>query len=111
MSDFASAALSGGMVYFSAWGSGCGRFHDVVDEIVIEDELDKRRFVGPTAKDVVMTTWHEDESLEEALSFFTTSAVPTEGFADKSDFRLVICVGNPHWAQAADRLLQSAKSF
>ena len=109
LSNFASAALSRGMVYICAWGRGCERFHDIVDEIVAEDALGKRRFVGPTPNDVVMTTWHEDESVEEALSFFAISAIPSEGFADDSDFRLVICLGNPRWAQAADRLLQSAK--
>jgi len=109
MSDFATAALSKGMVYFSAWGSGSERFHDIVDEVVAEDRLGERRFVGATPNDVAMTTWHEDEDLEGALSFFAVSAIPTEGFSDDSDFRLVICVGNPDWAQAADRLLRSAQ--
>jgi hypothetical protein len=107
ISEFAVAALSRGMVYFSAWGRNCDRFHDIVDEVMVEDELGKRRFVGPAANDGVITTWHKDESLEEALDFFTTSAVPTDGFTDDSDFRLVICVGNLHWVQAANRFLQS----
>jgi len=97
------------MVYFCVWGRGCERFHDIVDEIVVADELGNRKFAGPLGNDVVMTTWHDDESLEEALSFFTTCAVPTEGLADDSDFRLVICVGNSHWTDVAERLLQSAK--
>lgn len=111
ISEFASAALSRGMVYFCAWGRDCGRFHDIVDEVVVEDELGERRFVGPTASDVVMTTWHEKETLEEALDFFTSFAVPTDGFAADSSFRLVICVDNPDWAETATRVLQSTESF
>ena len=111
ISEFASAALSKGMVYFSAWGRDCERFHDIVDEVIVEDDVGERRFVGPTADDSVMTTWHKDNTLEEALDFFTTFAVPTDGFAANSSFRLVICVGNPDWAETATRVLQSTESF
>jgi hypothetical protein len=111
ISEFASAALSRGMVYFCAWGRDCERFHDIVDEVIVEDELAERRFVGPTANDRVMTTWHEKDTLEEGLDFFTTFAVPTDGFAADSSFRLVICVDNPDWAETATRVLQSAKSL
>jgi hypothetical protein len=111
ISEFASAALSQGMVYFSAWGRDCERFHDIVDEVIVEDEIGEHRFVGPTANDAVITTWHKNESLEEALDFFTTSAVPTNGFAANSRFRLAICVGNPDWTETATRVLQSTESF
>jgi hypothetical protein len=111
ISEFALAALSRGMVYLCAWGRGCERLHDIIDEVVVGDELGERRFVGPTANDVVMTTWHNDDTLEEALEFFTTSAVPTDGFANDSSFRLVICVGNPDWGETASRVLQSTELF
>jgi hypothetical protein len=111
VSDFALAALDRGIVYFCAWGPGCERFHDIVDEVIVEDGVSKRRFVGPNASDVIMTTWHEDESLEEALDFFVTCAVPTGGFASDSSFRLVITVGNSDWEIAANRFLESAKYF
>jgi hypothetical protein len=45
-----------------------------------------------------MTTWHANETLEEALDFFAISAVPTKGFVAESDFRIVICVRNSDWA-------------
>jgi hypothetical protein len=99
------------MVYFCAWGRNCERFHDIVDEVILEDDLGEHRFVGPTENDVVMTTWHKDETLEEAIEFFTSWAVPTDGFAANSSFRLVICVGNTGWAETANRVLQSAESF
>lgn len=109
VSEFASAALSRGMVYFCAWGPDCERLHDIVDEVIAKDDLGERRFVGLTPNDVVMTTWHKEESLEEALHFFSTSAVPTDGFAANSNFRLAICVGNPEWTRTATRVLQSTE--
>jgi hypothetical protein len=53
-----------------------------------------------------MTTWH-DETLEQALDFFITCAVPTDDFAIDSSFRLVVCIGNPNWAEIAIRVLQT----
>ena|ERR1700675_4601774 len=111
ISDFAFSALRRGMVYFCSWGRGCERFHDIVDEAVLEDDMGERKFVGPRAGDVVMTTWHDRDSLEEALDFFARFAVPTDGLSPDSDFRLVICVNNPGWATAASRFLQTAKFF
>lgn len=96
------------MVYFCAWGRGSERFHDVVDEVLVVDDLGERRFSGSKSGDVVMTTWHEGESLAEALEFFTTLAVPTEGLVADSSFRFVICIANGLWAKAAREILQSA---
>jgi hypothetical protein len=111
ISEFASSALSRGMVYFCAWGRDCERFHDIVDDVLVKDDLNERRFVGPEAADVVMTTWHENDTLEEALDFFTACALPTDGFVRDSSFRLVISVGNPDWTGTATRVLQSTKFF
>jgi hypothetical protein len=110
VSQFAAAALHRGMVYFCAWGRDCERFHDIVDEVIAEDGLGERRFVGPTANDVVMTTWHDHESLEDALEFFINSALPTQGFAPDSSFLLVICIRNPDWSDTATRVLNRLSS-
>jgi hypothetical protein len=112
ISTFAAAALSRGMVYLCAWGAGCGRFHDVVDETLVGDEvLGENGFAPPTPNDTVMTTWHERDSLEEALDFFATCAYPSDGYADGSDYRVVICVGHPQWALTARDFLKSAPFF
>jgi hypothetical protein len=111
VADFALDALCSGMVYFCAWGRDCEKFHDIVDEVIAKDDTAERRFAGPTAADVVMTTWHENVNLEEALDFFATCTVPTDGFTPDSSFRLAICVGNPAWAATAKRFLESAEFF
>jgi len=111
IADFAVAALNMGMVYFCSWGQDCERFHDIVDEVLIADDLAEQKFSRPSNDDVVMTTWHADDTLEEALDFLATSAAPTDGFAPDSDFRLVICVGNSDWAATANMFLKSADFF
>jgi len=83
----------------------------MVDEVLIADDMAEKQFSGPNSADVVMTTWHADETLEEALDFLATSAVPTDGFAPDSDFRLVVCVGNSDWAATANMFLKSADFF
>ena len=103
LAEFADAALKQGMVYFCAWGHDCERFHDIVDEVIVEDDLGKRLFVGPNPKDTVMTTWHERDTLDEALDFFFNLACPTDGFVVDSDCWLAICVNNSEWASIIRR--------
>ena len=109
ISRFSEAALERGMVYFCGWGPDCGRFHDIVDEVTVEDETSgSDRFTPPTPNDVVMTTWHDDETLEEALAFFATCAFPSDSYAEHSSYRVVICVGHTEWAEAARKFLKEA---
>jgi len=111
IAQFASAALNAEMVYFCAWGPDCERFHDIVDSVLVNDDKGARRYAGPRPEDIVMTTWHDDESLEEALDFLATCAVPTDGLTPDSSFRLVMCVDNPSWAATATQFLRSAEFF
>jgi hypothetical protein len=92
-------------------GSRLQRFHDIVDEVPVEDENGAQKFAGPNSSDTVMTTWHAKDGLEDAIDFFATCAVPTDGFAPDSDFRLVICVANEQWAARANKSLQSENFF
>ena len=109
MSEFADAALQNGMVYFCAWGPGCERFHDIVDEVVVEDEIGERIFVGKNESDTIMTTWHNDESLDEALAFFANLTCPTTGFERNSNFWVAVSVTNAGWACELQRCLEEAK--
>jgi hypothetical protein len=109
ISDFALAALNRGMVYFCAWGPDCERLHDLVDEVLVEDDIGERKFAGPQSGDVIMTTWHANESIEEAIGFFAACAVPTDGFVTDSDYRVVVCVANEVWATEANKFLSGAE--
>jgi hypothetical protein len=109
ISDFAAAALNCGMVSFCSWGPGCERFHDIVDEVIVQDDLGERRFAGPNPHDTVMTTWHQRDTLEEALDYFATLSKPTSGFLADSAFWLVMSVRNAEWALLAARVLERAE--
>ena len=56
LSSFALSALDHGMVYFCSWGPDCERFHDIVDQVIVKDDLNEHKFSGPTSEDVIMTT-------------------------------------------------------
>jgi hypothetical protein len=59
-----------GCLYMMAWGTGCSAWHDAVDIAHLEDndwgEIPDNRFM--------MTTWHDDEPLEEVFWFCRFSA-------------------------------------
>jgi hypothetical protein len=80
-----------------------------VDEVILEDDLGARRFAGPDDLAFVMTTWHANDSLDEALDFFTRFAHPTGGFESGSDHWLAISVGNSEWAASIRGILNHAE--
>lgn len=84
--EFAHRLLGQGAVYVSAWGPGCERVHDAVD-----GERDD-------SKPVVMTTWHADDTLDEALWFALFASFPDEAYVESCDALLAIVVRDPGWA-------------
>jgi hypothetical protein len=110
LSDFADAALTRGMVYFCAWGPGSERFEDVVDQTVVGDGSDEGPYEGPGRYDVIMTTSHLNDTLDEALDFFVSWAIPTEGFAPDSDYWIAVTVDNAGWAKLIRERLQRTES-
>jgi hypothetical protein len=55
-----------GIVYLCCWGSDCERVHDLADQLTLHQLGD----------DLVLTTWHDDESLDEAIWFLIHCAEP-----------------------------------
>ncbi|MFG0318293.1 MAG: hypothetical protein ACF8XB_13540, partial [Planctomycetota bacterium JB042] len=60
----ADALLDAGGVAFDVWGADCERVHDVLDESALERDPD------PTLESVIMTSWHADPPLSEAIFSF-----------------------------------------
>jgi hypothetical protein len=88
-----------GLAYLCAFGPGCERVHDTFDEV--ELELDSAR----PSQSVIMTTWHKDESLEDALWFFVNNSFPDAAYEDTCRTGIAITIGNTQWAtQVADYL-------
>jgi hypothetical protein len=72
------------------------------------DELGARLFVGPNSADVIMTTWHDDYTLDEAIEYLINSTYPTDGFAAGSDYWIAICVNNSSWAATIRQQFEEA---
>ena len=98
ISRFAEEALSRGMVYCCAWGPGCEKVHDTVDDAVVASEALRERFPLGTSGDTVMTTWHADEKLTDGLEFFVWNSCPTVSYINESNVWLVLSVANSTWS-------------
>jgi hypothetical protein len=57
-----------------------------------------------------MTTSHLNDTLDEALDFFVSWAIPTEGFAPDSDYWIAVTVDNAGWAKLIRERLQRTES-
>jgi hypothetical protein len=80
---FARKLAAQGAVYVCAWGPGCERLHDAIDA------------VAPAG---VVTTWHADDTLDEALWFALFASSPHASWVETTDSVLAIVVGDPRWA-------------
>lgn len=67
--EFASYCIGRGLFWISTWGADCERVHDIFDRVDIAQD-------APPG--IVMSTWHDDEGLEESLQLFW-DAFPAEG--------------------------------
>lgn len=102
ISNIANWALDQGAVYLCAWGPDCERVHDIVDEVIVN------RNPGETDEDVIMTTWHEDETLEEALWFAVNSAFAVGAYEQTCKTLVTVTIGNQDWgSQIAKKLSES----
>jgi hypothetical protein len=89
-----------GLVCFCAWGEGCEAVHDAVDRCAVA------MLKGDVRDDnIIMTTWHSDESLAEALWYLAHCAEPASARNISSFDRFAIAVDNPAWAEEMRTLL------
>ena len=102
----AAQLLEAGLVYLCAWGPDCEHLHDIFDEADLARELD-RNASSNCSDDVVMTTWHKDESLKEALQFFVYSAFATGTYASECRDWVIATIGNPEWESEVRSTIRS----
>jgi hypothetical protein len=86
ISRIAEKFLDAGLRYLCAWGPDCERVHDIFDEVYVGDGTEPYKFE-------LMTTWHVEDSLGEALRFFLNSAHVGDDRASGSAY--AIRIGNP----------------
>ncbi len=96
--QFCSFLIRLGCAYLCTWGPDCERVHDLMDSEVVGDNP-PQTYVG-----CLMTTWHENQSLEDAVDFLLTCTVPDEDYAsDNCDSALIISVGSDSWTSEIER--------
>jgi len=90
---FARDAVVDGCGYVCAWGLGCENVHDLFDiEAIAADRF-------------VMSTWHSDEELHEALYFALILAFSDEDeFPEAGESAVVLAVEEP-WITEVRRLV------
>ena len=86
----AKTLMSRGLAGFSVWGPDCSRVHD---------QFDIKRDPNETDERVIVTTWHENEPLSEAVCYFDLCAYPSADFERDCIDWVAIAVGNKRWAK------------
>jgi hypothetical protein len=94
---FGEWSIGQGMFWLSTWGPDCERVHDIVDEVDVGEG-------AGTERPVVMTTWHANDPLDEALFLFWW-AFPDEG-KPGGPYRVVVVADNEEWYAAVQRIAE-----
>jgi hypothetical protein len=63
-------------------------------------ELAELEFDPQGARGVIMTTWHDDEPLSEAIWFFVSAAFPDESYEKTCLEWIVVGVGTDQWNES-----------
>lgn len=103
IAGMAQKLLAQGMAYLCAWGADSERVHDIFDGV-----RDDHR---PSDGTVVMTTWHADESLGDALWFALYTTLPDDAFADSCKSMLAVVVDNDELADEIAAALSDVDEF
>jgi len=85
------AALKAGAVYVCAWGRGCERVHDLVDRA--REEISP----NPNQRTIIMTTFHKNERLEEAIWFARYVDWPADSYETTCNTVLFLSILNKKW--------------
>jgi hypothetical protein len=83
--------LACGCVYLCAWGPGCEKLHDAMDDVVLNREIEG------APESTIMTTWHSSDSLQDAAEFALLWAIPDEDLAEGCESVVLASIGNPKW--------------
>jgi hypothetical protein len=99
VASFLEPLIDAGSAYFVCWGPDCERVHDIADECALQRHA------------VIMTTWHDDDTLDDALWYFLNNMFPDPAFEDDFHSSLAITIGSPSWASAVRTALLDPRGF
>jgi hypothetical protein len=95
-----------GAAYFCLWGPDCERVHDLIDEVEV-----LREQAITDDESVIMTSWHHDEPLCEAIWFVLRCALPDDPYLEDCKATLAISIGSSQWATEIRSALKDPKRF
>ena len=87
--------------YVCVWGPDCERVHDLIDEVIVKWDLDHEEELK-----FIMTTWHDDEPLNEATWFFLNCAWPQNTSTPSKTDWIAVSVKHPEWAAEVQSIIQ-----
>lgn len=101
----ANSLLEYGASYFVCWGPGCERAHDLIDDLTL--------LVEPPVPDdsIILSTWHANDTLAEALFFLLCSAWPDPAYEDTSGCVVAVSVGGGSIATGIREALAEPELF
>ncbi len=98
ISQLARQLIDAGCDYFCTWGGDCERVHDIIDAEWVGDGT------TPLGKPGLMTTWHDKDTLDEAVDFAVHHALSMDIPEEEHPSVVAICIGAPHWTAEVERL-------
>jgi len=104
----AQRLIRAGLSYIVAWGPDCERVHDVFDDADITENPESNT---PETSTVIMSTWHNDESIEQPLWFALYNACPAGSYESTTVSTVAAVVANEPWAKAVHAYLDDLSSL
>lgn len=103
ISDAAEHLFAAGLTHICVWGPDCERVHDIFDGVYVSD--------GSSEPDhSFMSTWHDDEPLDDALWDFLYCSIPDEPDLPSTSF-VAVTVGSTDRAASVDCALSDIDAF
>jgi len=94
-----------GLVYLCTWGKDCARIHDIFDKAAIQKETESKKEL------TIMTTWHNDESIDETLWYFLYNTLPDEEYYEICKTAYIVSVANDEWKKQLENGLSDIKAL
>ena len=103
--QFARQVVGAGAAYVCCWGTECESVHDAFDTV------DSYPNIGAPDGQVIITAWHSDEPLYEAIWFFLCCTLPDEYAQESLTSAVAISVGNSDYSSQFRSALKDPRAF
>jgi hypothetical protein len=106
LGKWSNKLIDSGLAYLCTWGKDCERVHDIFDETVVGREVFDKEAIPP-----IITTWHADQSLEEALWFALNTTFPVPEYEETCKSLLIVAVKEAEWDEYLRLRLSDVNTF